>query len=375
MLRLLVLLVMARAGVMGLAIPIAMCFSFPSAAQDPPGGKPRVDQPAKPKGPAKPTAPPAKKPDVKKKADDGPTADEAAPPADAAEAEAPAEAQKPPSACPPGAFCEDQEVAPPEGEAEVAPDKATAEAEDPHGTTVKLPPPRKGQDPNKPRTFTYVPDPDGGPGQVIIYEDGAAPPHMQGERVEETPPPRHRWHRHRRWGMNLRVQGILLPRTGDVDDVGMAGLGLSLRYRPVPAFALDLGADFVGGVDTNGNERQEIPIAASALIYVNPRNLAQFYLMGGLNWAFARVFSDEFKENLANGTSDEYTYFGGHLGMGLEFRVSRLVGINVDGVAFVRTRTDEDGDGRYPEYLDPETGQSSNASTAGLLRAGVTFWW
>jgi hypothetical protein len=175
--------------------------------------------------------------------------------------------------------------------------------------------------------------------------------------------------------MNLRIDGVLIPRTGEVDDVGMAGLGLSLRYRPVPAFALDLGADFAGGVDTNGNERQEIPIAASAIIYVNPRSLAQFYLFGGLNWAFARVFSDEVKKNLANGTSDEYTYFGGHLGMGLEFRVSRLVGLNVDGLAFVRTRTDEDGNGQYPEYYDPETGQSSNASTAGLLRAGVTFWW
>src|SRR5262245_22992828 len=188
---------MARTRLRGLAIAIAFSwFATPAlAAQDPPGGKPRATQPAK--QPAKSRAP--VKPTQVKKADDTPvdTTAEPAPDAeanpDAAPSEsAPAESKAP---CPPGAFCEDQEVAPP-AEAE-APDKATTDT-DPNGTKVTLPPPRQGADPKKPRTFTYVPDPDGGPGQVIVYEDGAEPPRAAGERVEEIPPPKHRWHRHRR---------------------------------------------------------------------------------------------------------------------------------------------------------------------------------
>ncbi len=280
--------------------------------------------------------------------------------------------------CPPGAFCEETTVSPPDEATPDAGEEVLRQADD-DPTTVVLPPPPPGSDPKAPRTFTYQPDPDGGPGQIIIYEDGAAPP--RADALEAPPPPpkpeKKRWRRHRRWGMNLRVDGILMPHYRDdvSDAAGMAGLGLSLRYRPTPMFALDLGADFVGGVDTNGYDRQEVPISISAMLYANPRNVVQFYLFGGLNWSFARVFSDTYEPNLAEGTADDYTYFGGHAGLGLEFRVSKLIGINVDGMAFVRTRTDSDEHGEFPEFYNPRTQEASNSSAAGMLRAGVTFWW
>ncbi|MBW2454526.1 MAG: hypothetical protein JRI68_08445 [Deltaproteobacteria bacterium] len=350
------------------------------AAQDPPDAKPETR-----KTPASKT--PASKAPVAKAPPDEPAADGGTQKAGAKRFRgAKGKEEAPP--CPPGAFCEEQEVTPPEEaltpeEAEEAAAAAEAEAAaDEDGTTVVLPPPRPGDDPGRPRTFTYVPDPDGGPGQVIIYEDGAGPPHFPGDEMEPAPPPpppppeKRKWRRHRRWGLNLRIDGALLPRMGDEQaDVGMAGMGLSLRYRPIPHFALDLSGDFLGGHDSNGFERQEVPISASAMLYVNPRSLAQFYFFGGLNWSFARVQSDELQAHFAEGTQDDYTYFGGHLGAGLEFRVARLIGINIDGLAFARTRTDDDGDGRYPEYIDPDSGETSNTSTAGLLRAGVTFWW
>jgi hypothetical protein len=215
----------------------------------------------------------------------------------------------------------------------------------------------------------------------VIYEGGDRPPHLAGEKVQKrvrrTRERRTELARHRRWGMNLRVEGALLPQYHEdaANDTGMAGLGLSLRYRPTPMFALDFAADFLGGVDANGLERQEIPLALSAMIYANPRNVVQFYMMGGMNWSFARVFSDTVQPNLREGTQDDYTYFGGHAGLGLEFRVSKLVGINVDGLGFIRTRTDDDGDGAFPEYYDRKNGEISNSSAGGLLRAGVTFWW
>ncbi len=287
--------------------------------------------------------------------------------------------------CPPGAFCEEQEVRPPDEALTIEEATAAAAAEEApedDSTMVVLPPPPPGSDPDRPRTFTYVPDPEGGPGQIIIYEDGAASPYHPGAEMGPAPPPpppppkKRKWRRHRRWGLNMRIEGALLPRLGEEDaDVGMAGLGVSLRYRPIPHFAVDLSADFLGGHDSNNLERQEVPISAGAMLYVNPRSLAQFYVFGGLNWSFARVASEQYLPHLAEGTRDDYTYFGGHVGLGLEFRVTRLIGINIDGLAFARTRTDDDGDGQFPEYVDANTGETSNASTAGLLRAGVTFWW
>lgn len=377
---------------MGLATAVAICWlSTPALAQDPKEGAPPKDAPKQ--APPKRAAP-AQAPKQAPKAQANPQAPAQRPakgPAGDTKSldDAPAE-----PSCPPGAFCEQHEVAPPEEQAkprvylqneEVESDEAEAEPPQQDSTTVTLPPAREGQDPKKPRTFTYIPDPDGGPGQIIVYEDGAAPPHLPGERISRRasvpppPPPAEdsprRLFRHRRWGVNLRVEGAILPRHRGGDDIGMAGLGLSLRYRPVGHFALDLGADFLGGHDANAFARQEIPLSASAMVYVNPRSLAQFYFMGGVNWSWARVSSEETQPNLANGTGDDYTYVGGHGGIGLEFRVSPLIGINVDGLAFVRTRTDDDANGRYPEFVDPDTGATSNTSVAGLVRAGVTFWW
>jgi len=255
-------------------------------------------------------------------------------------------------------------------------------------STVVLPPRKPGSDPGASRWILVQPGRDGQPEQVIVYEDGDDPPHaprspVVRKTVREVSTvhheqPKKRWRRHRRWGMNLRLEGIILPQyRDDVEDAGMAGLGLSLRYRPIPHFALGFGADFLGGTDGNGYERQEIPLSLSAMVYFNPRSLAQVYLLAGANWSFARVFSDEYQPNLAEegGFADEYNYFGGHAGLGMEFRVSRLIGLNIDGLAFVRSRTDSDEEGRFPEFYDPENGEASNTSVAGMVRGGVTFWW
>ncbi len=304
-------------------------------------------------------------------------------PADAADA---TEAASSDAACPPGAFCEETEIAPPvvaEDPDDVAASGEEIEVQgDEEAIHIRVPPPEPGS--SDTRVIEVRPDPDGGPAQVIIYERGK-PKGASAKGVPDVPaaPPksrkdRHRRRvRHRRWGMNLRVNGVLLPRYRDdvESDAGMAGIGFSMRYRPTPMFAMDFSTDFIGGIDANGLERQELPLGMTAMLYVNPRSIAQFYLMAGMNLTFARVFSDVAQPNLRDGTGDDYTYFGGHGGLGLEFRVAPLVGINIDGLAFVRGRTDSDGDGRFPEYFNAETNEVSNASAAGLLRAGVTFWW
>jgi opacity protein-like surface antigen len=191
-----------------------------------------------------------------------------------------------------------------------------------------------------------------------------------------TPPPP-KWHgKPTRWGLNLRVEGMTFGHNDDAaKDSGMGGLGISLRYRPIPHFAFDLGVDVLGGTDFNGFKRTETPLTLSGMLFLNPRSPVQVYLLGGMNYSHAEVSSD-FASPLLSSKGDgtfgaEYSYFGGQLGAGLEFRVSRHVALNIDVVGFMRQRTD---DGRLPEFSDPDKG-TTNSSGGALLRGGLTFWW
>jgi opacity protein-like surface antigen len=153
---------------------------------------------------------------------------------------------------------------------------------------------------------------------------------------------------------------------------GMGGVGMSFRARPVPHFALDIGIDAIGGRDYLGNKRSETPFMLSAFVYANPRNPVQFYMIGGLGWSAARV---EYEST--NGNTPEiqhYSYFGGHLGAGLEFRLNPGVSLNIDMLGFVRGRTDSLAR-TQPEFTDPTTGRTTNTSGGGLFRGGVTFYW
>jgi hypothetical protein len=62
------------------------------------------------------------------------------------------------------------------------------------------------------------------------------------------------------------------------------------------------------------------------------------------------------------------------MGAGLEFRLSQPVAFNIDLVGFVRGRTDRLADSE-PEFTDDTTGQTTNSSGGGLLRAGLTLYW
>jgi hypothetical protein len=199
--------------------------------------------------------------------------------------------------------------------------------------------------------------------------------------VRRVPPPPAARHKPR-WrpevGLDLRVEGLVLGRSsGAARTAGMGGLGLSLRYRPIPHFAFDLGADVLAGHDYNGFQRIEIPVGLNGLIYFNPRSRVQFYLMGGAHISRAEVKSDFPARQLslsADGTEygATYTYFGGQGGGGLEFRLSKRFALHLDVLGFVRKRID---DGKVPEFIDYETGRTTNTSGGALIRGGVNFWW
>lgn len=199
------------------------------------------------------------------------------------------------------------------------------------------------------------------------------------------------------WGLNARVQGVSFGGDGGsgsaaAPDAGMGGFGLSLRYRPWARFALDAGFDVIGGTDFNGFERVETPFSLNGIFYFNPRSRTQFYAMGGVNWSSATVNSDSPSSLLTadksgNGYSAEYKYFGGQIGVGLEFRLSKRLSFNVDVLGFMRSRTDVDDDDHHgkdgrdegkrdvPEYVDTLSGQTTNKSGGGLFRGGLTLWW
>ena len=205
--------------------------------------------------------------------------------------------------------------------------------------------------------------PSGGP---RYNRPNGPPPYAYGP----PPPPPHRWHfTQTEWGLNLRLNSALISRQRD--DSGMGGVGMSLRYRPNPVYALDIGLDVIGGTDWSGKQRSEVPFSVSGLAYLSQTGTVHPYLVGGFAWSRADVSPGPTALLGGTGGTQTYRYFGAHVGGGLEFRLTRSFAIDLDMILFLRGRTDKTPG---PEFVD-ELGRTTNTSGGGLLRAGTTFWW
>jgi hypothetical protein len=165
------------------------------------------------------------------------------------------------------------------------------------------------------------------------------------------------------WGMQFRLQGAAMGEDA-AERAGMGGIGASLRLRPNPHFFLDFGVDFLGGIDFNGNKRNESSLVINPTLVINPRHLVQVYLFAGLGVGSARV--DRLRR------IEEYRYVGADAGAGLEFRVSRRIGIDVDALVFVRDRVDRTP---YPEFVEAGTGRWTDSSVGALVRLGLAYYW
>jgi hypothetical protein len=305
----------------------------------------------------------------------------------------PALAQQQSPNCPPGSwFCADVDVQTPPA-APQQPQRPqqppAAAAEEPVDEPPAAPPPARPQRRAPPPTPVYPDAPAGQPPVVIYQPIPSAPPpnviivtpgyraYRRPVRHAPPPPPKYRPWRSE-FGLNLRVEGMMFGKSANkAASAGMGGVGLSLRYRPIPAFAIDAGVDLFVGNDYNGFERTEIPVSLSGMIYLNPRSRVQLYLMGGMHVSRAEVRSADRSPLLyATDTSEwgaKYTYFGGQGGAGLEFRVGRHIGLNIDGLGFYRGRVDGQADVK-PEFVD-NRGRTTNKSAGGVVRGGLTFWW
>ena len=212
------------------------------------------------------------------------------------------------------------------------------------------------------------------PPPVVLYQP--TPPVTIINARPDTPPPvyyyapRQAAYPHRNeWGLNLHLEGAMMG-SGKTRDSGMGGVGFGLRYKPVPHFGLEADLDFVGGRDYNGNSRGETAFTLNAMLFVNPKSRLQFYMVAGFGWSGARVSDDSSGYERA---AQSYGYFGGQVGAGLEWRISRHFALNSDLRGFVRGRIDNDTHSN-PEFYDSATGRSTNTSGGGLFTGGMTFY-
>lgn len=206
-------------------------------------------------------------------------------------------------------------------------------------------------------------------------------PH-RSRRIEFEPrPPPHRHHprKTRRplhpWGFDAHVFGALLGDGGySTREVSMGGLGVGLRYRFLPEFALEGDLELGFGADYNGYDRQEGALLLHAVGTLNPRSPVRLNLLAGFGLSAARVSvgSDD-PSPLWPAHDENYSYFGMDLGASVEVSLSPRTAIHGDLLGFVRDRTDKHR--KTPEFVDPETGRATNASGGGLLRVGAIFYW
>ena len=170
--------------------------------------------------------------------------------------------------------------------------------------------------------------------------------------------------------MSVRLEGATFKANDAYGGTtGMGGVGASLRFRPSPRFAIDLGLDALSGTDANGYHRTETPFSVVGMLYLNPRSRAQLYLLGGFGVSSASV---DKTDAVGNSYSDHYSYFGGIFGGGVEFRLTRAVALNFDVRGFVRGRTD-DAASYNPEFRSLD-GRTTNSSGGALVTGGITFY-
>ena len=91
----------------------------------------------------------------------------------------------------------------------------------------------------------------------------ASPPAAPSPRPAQDPPSE--------IAFNLHLDVALLG-PGAASNAGLGGLGFGFRIRPMPLYAVDLGLEFLGGTDYNGNDRAEQAFVANGVVFVNPRD-------------------------------------------------------------------------------------------------------
>jgi len=171
-----------------------------------------------------------------------------------------------------------------------------------------------------------------------------------------------------RWGVHGEIGAMVSGNTA------MGGGSVAIRMRPSPWFAVDLGIGAYSGIDYEGNDRVEIPLTANALFFVNPQSRLQLYFLAGVGLSYAHASNFAFDSSGFSGDffGRDFSYVGGQIGIGLEWRLGRHFALNTDLRGFIRTRTDDDS---RPEFVDPATGATTDTSGGVYWTGGATIYW
>lgn len=204
--------------------------------------------------------------------------------------------------------------------------------------------------------------------EIIVTRPDAPPPYPYRPRT--ALPYRNQW------ALDLHLGGAMMG-SDRAREAGMGGLGVGLRYRPIPQMAMQGDLDFYGGRDYLGYRRSETATSVNTLVFLNPQSRFQVYLVGGLGLSFARVEDDRRTPSpgavSAVSPIRHYSYLGFQGGAGFEWRIAQHFALHADLRAFVRGRTDVRGPNDY-EFVDPATGRRTNGSGGGLLTLGTTIY-
>lgn len=206
---------------------------------------------------------------------------------------------------------------------------------------------------------------------------GYPPPYAPGVSMDypPVPPAPPRRHRYREWGVNLHgLVGLMGNDSNMSPDADMNGFGGALRFRPIPWVAIEGAVELAWGTDYNGFQRFEQALMVNGLFFANPRSAVQLYGLAGFSGAAAFLDSGTTESGQPVLRDETYTYIGAQLGVGVEGRITRHFALGADIIGFLRGRRDR-GASENPEFVDPQTGRTTNTSGGGLLRLGATFYW
>ncbi len=225
-------------------------------------------------------------------------------------------------------------------------------------------------------------------GRVVVVRPAPQAPQPQPVQVQPAPQPRQttvtvettrsnrvqvrpqqRWNR--KIGLSVRGSAMANSR------VQMGGLELGFRFRPARIFAFEIDFGSYGGSDWNGNARREHPVSFDFMFFLPKASRFQAYMLVGGGMSFARVDDggdpwDDAWDDFAT----RYTYIGGQLGLGVEWRISPVFALSADLRGFLRTRIDADRDSNpeFEEITSSGERRSTNTSAGVTGNLGMHFY-
>jgi hypothetical protein len=168
-----------------------------------------------------------------------------------------------------------------------------------------------------------------------------------------------------RWGLHNELGATV------VNGAIMGGVGAYVRLRPASWFGLDLGLGAYTRITRRDGPRLDAPITASALLFLNPQDALQFYVLGGVGISYSSAQNDHLSSDphLQNGA---FWHVGGQLGLGVEWRIARQYALNTDVRGLLRTRV---AGSHAPQSADPDTGVLTNTPVGVYWTLGWTVYY